>query len=410
VLTDGYVSVEKEAYTLVRKRLGEANLFAFGIGTAVNRELIEILARAGAGDAFVAVNLKEARQAARRYRQYVSEPLLSNVEATFKGFDVRDEDPVSIPDLFSERPIVIHGKYKGDLKGEIVITGTRGATPYRAVVPVERTAADEHNRSLAYLFARSRIRTLSDEAYLDGGSAAKGEITRLGLEYGLMTPYTSFVAVDKVKRNSGGANERVKQPSPMPAGVSDAAIGVDPDMALGALMGSTVGDQYGYGGLGLQGSATGGGGAGSGIGLGNLGTIGHGSGGGSGGAGYDRGAGGLGARRAERAPMIKSGAAMVKGNLSKEVIRRIVHRHLNELKACYNALLSANPGLSGKVVVRFTITQSGAVAAVAVTESTMNDKKMEECLVTAIEQWQFPKVEGGGIVVVTYPFVFEIPQ
>jgi TonB family protein len=60
--------------------------------------------------------------------------------------------------------------------------------------------------------------------------------------------------------------------------------------------------------------------------------------------------------------------------------------------------------------VRFTITQSGAVAAVAVTESTINDTGMEECLVTAIEQWQFPKVEGGGIVVVTYPFVFEIPR
>jgi len=189
----------------------------------------------------------------------------------------------------------------------------------------------------------------------------------------------------------------------------DTALGVDPENALGALMGNQVGENFGYGGLGLRGTGRGGGGTGEGtIGLGNLNTIGHGGGGGSG-SGYGRGAGGLGGRRGS-APSIRSGAAMVKGSLSKEVIRRIVHRHINEVKFCYERELSKRPDLSGRVAVKFIISGTGAVQMAAVASSTLGDPGVENCIAQAVRRWAFPQPEGGGIVIVTYPFQLTAPE
>jgi TonB family protein len=189
----------------------------------------------------------------------------------------------------------------------------------------------------------------------------------------------------------------------------DTALGVDPENALGALMGNQVGENFGYGGLGLRGTGRGGGGTGEGtIGLGNLNTIGHGGGGGSG-SGYGRGAGGLGGRRGS-APRIRSGAAMVKGSLSKEVIRRIVHRHINEVKFCYERQLAKRPDLSGRVAVKFIISGTGAVQMAAVASSTLGDPSVENCIAQAVRRWTFPQPEGGGIVIVTYPFQLTAPE
>jgi len=189
----------------------------------------------------------------------------------------------------------------------------------------------------------------------------------------------------------------------------DTALGIDPENALGALMGNQVGENFGYGGLGLRGTGRGGGGTGEGtIGLGNLNTIGHGGGGGSG-SGYGRGAGGLGGRRGT-APRIRSGAAMVKGSLSKEVIRRIVHRHINEVKFCYERQLAQRPDLSGRVAIKFIISGTGAVQMAAVADSTLGNAQVENCIAQAVRRWTFPQPEGGGIVIVTYPFQLTAPE
>ncbi len=186
----------------------------------------------------------------------------------------------------------------------------------------------------------------------------------------------------------------------------DSALGSDAQDVLGGLLGTEVGEAYGVGGLGLVGTGRGGGGTGEGtIGLGNLGTIGKGGGGGSG-SGYGRGAGGLGGRRAT-APDVVPGTAEVRGSLDKEIIRRIIRRHLNEVKFCYERELVKNAGLSGRVMIQFTIAGTGAVVASAVQSSTMNNPTVEMCIAQSVRRWEFPKPQGGGIVVVTYPFVLK---
>lgn len=182
----------------------------------------------------------------------------------------------------------------------------------------------------------------------------------------------------------------------------ETALGNDPMSALGALLGDQIGSNFGFGGLGLRGTGRGGGGTGEGtIGLGNIGTIGHGVGGS---AAYGRGAGNFRDRNA-LVPNIRTGKADVRGSLSKEVIRRVIHRHINEVRFCYEQELSQRPDLEGRVSVKFIISPTGAVQTSVVDASTLNDAKVDSCIIQAVRRWTFPAPEGGGIVVVTYPFV-----
>jgi TonB family protein len=184
----------------------------------------------------------------------------------------------------------------------------------------------------------------------------------------------------------------------------DSALGNDAEDVLGGLIGNQIGEAYGVGGLGLVGTGSGGGGTGEGtIGLGNLGTIGKGGGGGNG-SGYGRGAGGLGGRRA-KAPDVIPGTANVRGSLDKEIIRRIIRRHINEVKYCYEQELTKKPDLGGRIMVQFTIAASGQVIASVLQNSTMGNARVENCTVQAVRRWEFPKPLGGGIVIVSYPFV-----
>jgi TonB family protein len=104
---------------------------------------------------------------------------------------------------------------------------------------------------------------------------------------------------------------------------------------------------------------------------------------------------------------VRAGAAMVKGSLSKEPIRRIIRRQINAFRGCYERELQSNPNLAGKVVVKFIIDGSGKVTNAAIAESTLNNEKVEQCLLKAIRRLTFPQPPGGEVIVVTYPFTFK---
>jgi TonB family protein len=98
-------------------------------------------------------------------------------------------------------------------------------------------------------------------------------------------------------------------------------------------------------------------------------------------------------------------AANVRGNLDHAVIRSVVAEHINEVKWCYEQELVRQPNLGGRIVVQFKIDATGAVAASALQTSTMGQPNVESCVVKAVRRWQFPEPEGGGIVIVSYPFI-----
>jgi len=229
IITDGYVSIEKEAMDLVRASLNRANVFAFGIGSSVNRFLIEGLARAGRGEAFIVLNKQQAAIEADRFRSYIEAPLLTRVNVVFRDFDAYDVDPPQLPDLFAQRPLMLAGKFRGEPKGTIDISGTTATGPFRRTIDIASSRTPGANtQALATLWARNRIATLGDYQKLVSDGGAAKEITALGLTYGLLTDYTSFVAVDHVVRNPTGAQGSVEQPQPLPEGVSELAVGAIP--------------------------------------------------------------------------------------------------------------------------------------------------------------------------------------
>lgn len=224
VVTDGYVTVEKEAFELIRNNLNKANMFVFGIGPGVNRYLISGMAKAGLGEPFIVTKSSEAAEKATRFQQYIQSPVLTNIHTKFEELQVYDIEPKSIPDVFASRPILIYGKYKGNPTGKITIQGKTGRKTY--VKSLDLTKASQvSGEALKYLWARKKIQWLSDYGKVHQGPELKKEITNLGLKYSLLTEYTSFIAIDPRVRNKKGKTKKVKQPLPLPKGVSNRAVG-----------------------------------------------------------------------------------------------------------------------------------------------------------------------------------------
>lgn len=188
----------------------------------------------------------------------------------------------------------------------------------------------------------------------------------------------------------GGASSNVFGPGGLGTGINN---------ALGGLQGGAgVGDAQGVGGLGSRGSGAGGGGTG--LGLGGLGT----KGGGRGRGGY--GAIDLGGKGKDSTRVIP-GKTTVVGGLDKDVIMKVIKRHQNEIKFCYEQELQKNPALAGKVAVAWTIDPTGGVSEANVSESSVGNANVESCIVQRIRRWKFPEPAGGGVVNVTFPWIFK---
>lgn len=228
VVTDGYISVEQEAFDLIRNRLNEANLFTFGIGSGVNRHLLEGMAHVGMGEPLIITAPEGAHDKAEYFRQYISQPVLSQITTQFEGFEVYDIEPTAVADVMAERPILVFGKWKGQPKGNIRIKGHTGDGAFEQVFEVGKYNASRKNRALRYLWAREKIRLLDDYNQLSSSEDRIAEVTQLGLDYNLMTAYTSFIAVDnEVVKNEEGEIVSVKQALPLPSGVENTAVGFD---------------------------------------------------------------------------------------------------------------------------------------------------------------------------------------
>lgn len=230
ILTDGYVNVEASLFDYIQYHLGTANFFAFGIGTSVNRHLIEGIAHVGFSDPFVTTEPAEALGMATQFRKYIQTPVLTNINLDFHGMEVYDVTPRQVPDLMGERPVVVFGKYKKSTasgKKELVLSGQTGEKVFLQKMDVSKIQAIPENAALQYLWARHRIKMLGDYTKVNyrGDQDLVGEITGLGLKYNLLTAYTSFVAVDTKVRNERGEIKAVKQPLPLPEGVPNSAVG-----------------------------------------------------------------------------------------------------------------------------------------------------------------------------------------
>ena len=185
------------------------------------------------------------------------------------------------------------------------------------------------------------------------------------------------------------------------------AMGADAQDIVGTLVASNAGPAFGAGGLGPSGTGRGGGGEREGTigGGGPLGTTGRIGGHGGPDYGIGPGVGGLHTRHSH-GPEVSLEGSSVRGSLDKEIIRRTVRRHLNEVKYCYENALTTHPSLVGRIVTQFTIAPTGRVLAAVIQSSSLKSPTVEVCVVNAVKRWEFPQPTGGGLAMVSYPFTF----
>ncbi len=230
ILTDGYVTVEKETFQYIRDHLYKANFFSFGIGTSVNRFIIEGIAHAGYGEAFVAENKNSATRQAQKFVKYISNPVLTNIKYHFDGIETYDVLPQQVPDLFADRPVIITGKYRGSANGNLIVNGVSGGKEKSERLEISDKVIAS-GKALKYLWAREKIRLLSDYNELGADKEALNEVVELSKKYNLLTEYTSFIAIDSIQSNISGNQKTIKQPIPLPKGVSNLSI-VEDDLII----------------------------------------------------------------------------------------------------------------------------------------------------------------------------------
>jgi Ca-activated chloride channel homolog len=386
-LTDGYVGNEDDVIRLIAERAGEARLFAFGVGTAVNRYLLEEVAAAGRGAAQFVRPDEPTAPVVAAFEQRIDAPVLTDVAIDWGGLAVSDVTPRALPDLFVGEPLAVSGHYARGGRATVTIRGKQAGRDVRFAVPVVLPERAVDHPAIATVWARERIAELSRRLVRRADPELERQIIELSLASGVLTQLTAFVAVDRSHATRGGKPVRVAVPVEVPDAVAGIAAG-------GA-------GSFGYG---ASGYGVGGGGVGWGtIGVGHYGTIGKGSGTS---VGYGDG-GGAGMFRAAVAvvPTITIGAPVAAaGSLDKSIIRRYIRRQLNQIQYCYEKRLMSRPNLSGTLTAHFTIGGDGRV--VAATADGLDDAELQACVAGVVKAIEFPRPDGGSAVQINYPFEF----
>ncbi len=370
IATDGYVTVEEEVFDLIRNNLGSANMFAFGIGSSVNRHIIEGMAHVGMGEPFVIAKPDEAEAKAARFLAMIASPVLTQAKVDFNGFDAYDVEPLATPDVLAERPVIVFGKWRGNARGNITLSGISGDGNYTETINVGQIAPSQSNSALRYLWARHRITILSDYNKLRIEDTRIKELTALGLTYNLLTAYTSFVAVDSEVGNTEGKPTTIQQPLPMPHGVSDYAVGsamqmsfASPPMAMMARKEARAARDYDA-----------------------LKTV-------------EKRHGVEEEKKAMTQKFSVKDASVSKG-LTRDDFLKVVKAHLGEIEKCY-----AGKHLPETLVFRLTVTRDGTVKGVRVLAGAVKNDALMQCVIEQVKTWKFSATKDGREVKATVTLI-----
>jgi hypothetical protein len=231
-LTDGQIGNDGAIVDMVRQNAKSTRVFAFGIGNSVNRALLNGVADAGRGVAEVVTLQSAADSAVARLTRRLETPILVDIDVAFNNIEVSDvaPSPDRLPDLYDESPLVLVGRYvaKAGVAGSLPSVTVRGRNangPWERTLPLEVSKASEENTAVASLWARLKVDALSEDneqAIAQGTAPAplRNEIVRLGERYRILTPLTSFVAIEKSRVTVGGQPMLVQIPIELPEGAS----------------------------------------------------------------------------------------------------------------------------------------------------------------------------------------------
>jgi Ca-activated chloride channel family protein len=450
LMTDGFIGNDSEIFAAAQRDLGEARIFSFGVGTSVNHYFLSRLAQLGRGFYQYVRPDEDPEPAVERFVRRIERPLLTDVKIDWGGLEVSDVLPHAVPDLFDAQPLIVLGRYRSAGRAVVNVSGMRDGHAETTRLTVELPAFDGAGPGLRAMWARARIEELMMQQHFGESADVAREVQTLGLEYHLVTQYTSLVAADDQRvTNVPGATVAV--PNLVPEGTEGdgqvlpqkrmQTIQVIRGKSGGSDDGkeSNVRDEY----KGAQGGAA----AHPPVANPPPNTVDNGwfekSGASSralvrpryadGNGGYSEspenpskpvaeakggddefaaafGGGGSDEKRKEKRdvyipPAPGSAANDVKDSLGQSDIMEVVKGNVPAIQGCFEKQREKEPGLSGKLVMKWSIETSGRTSHVEVVSEEFKDTYVAACIRGLIKSWKFPRTKTRGDPVV-FPFKF----
>jgi Ca-activated chloride channel family protein len=237
-LSDGYIGNEAEILGDLARMIGDARVYAFGVGSSVNRYLLSEMARRGRGFARYIDPTETSHQAALELAGRLETPLLTDISIDWGGLNPEGVSPNLIPDLFAGDSLRVLGRFTGSREATVTIAGKANGRPVsfpvRLRLAQDRPNAGRSGAAIPIAWARSQIADLMADYTTPpelrtlrlSEDGLKERVIRLGLDYSLVTDWTSFVAVsNRIVNNDPDAAKDASIPLPMPEGVGPNAYG-----------------------------------------------------------------------------------------------------------------------------------------------------------------------------------------
>ena len=224
-MTDGYVGNDLEVLSLVRELRDTSRWFPFGTGNAVNRFLLDRMAKLGGGETEYVLLNTSGEEVASRFWERVGSPVLTDVRIDVSGLELDEMFPRELGDVWAERPLVLHARYAKGGRGKVVLRGFRRGAAFEQTIDVDLPDREDGNVALASLWARAKVdalleRDLCGLQQCDFDAGLRKEIETVALAHRLVTPFTSFVAIDDRIVNGRRQSTTVAVPVEMPEGVT----------------------------------------------------------------------------------------------------------------------------------------------------------------------------------------------
>ena len=463
LMTDGFIGNEEEILAETRQLRGNARIFGFGIGSSVNHFLLSRLSEEGRGFYQYLRPDEDAGEAVRRFVRRIARPLITDITIDYGGLAVVDRAPAAVPDLFDVQPLIINGRYRVAGSGTVVLRGKRAGLPVVFETFVTLPELSTKGRALQMAWARRRIEALEAVQYNVAQPVVVEQVTALGLEFHLVTKYTSLVAVEDVGVTNvpvttvseptlgadlttpegarhgsfgvvtrGSTEETIKsEKQKVKLGLLKAVDGLDQGRADEQLRGTLGVDVSGVGGLGITGAGEGRGTRGH---VANDVTLtppmppalGYSD---VGGAvkldpappvvlkpprvvakpdddSFDSALGGDGKSKNKDPGSIATGLVFeVKESLGQSDIMEVVLKNKSGLGACVALQRKLDPTTSGKLLMRWIILTSGRTSNVEVVSLEFKGTAIARCIGELIKGMQFPESKKQGEAI-TFPFKF----
>lgn len=216
-LTDGFIGNEAQILGEIHQRIGDSRIFSFGVGSSVNRYLLDHMAKMGRGAvAYLALNQK-AEPVMDAFFERISHPALTDISIDWGGMQVSEVYPAQLPDLFVGRPVILTGRFSGNGTAQIRVKGKVGGENEQIplALNLDKTARRD---ALRPIWARMKIADLADQSTWQDNPNLPAQIKSLALEHNLMSAFTAFVAVDATQKTAGDYGTSVAVPVPTPEG------------------------------------------------------------------------------------------------------------------------------------------------------------------------------------------------